>query len=189
MSVENATFVVTNILREAKPPRSHYVAFLLPFHIISIPVKVSLLDVNGSQSVWPSKGVGRIDVNGIFLFLAYHEGRYINNRITTNKMRNTTSKARALQHPVCTLTAMVKEINGGSLVDQIDGLEEYQAVKHRINDIFLTYLLFTDGQELQDHLKLDVFLLFNAFHGIIDTLYSERATPIQEINLKNQIAN
>jgi hypothetical protein len=85
-----AMFAVTNTCKGAKSSLVNcYAAFLLSFHILSIPEMVSLLNVNGSQSVWPFMGVGRIGVNGTVLFwLITKVGIYIN-RITTNKMRPT----------------------------------------------------------------------------------------------------
>jgi len=106
-------------------------------------------------------------------------------------MQAVSAKAHALQSPVRPLSEWVKELNGGSLLDQIDGLENYQAVKRRLNDIFLSYLVCNDGQELQDDLKYDVMHLLNAFQQFIDLLYLERhdaiLQPIRE--LQNQISN
>lgn len=155
-------FVVTNNSGGQKPPRNSYEAFLLPFHIHSIPVKVSLPDVSGSQSAWPLRGVGRIGVNGTFLFTAYHEGKYIHNRITTNKMRNTNNSLDFLRELVTNPSDLIR-------------------TKRLLHEVFTTYYLSENFSEDPDDRKRDITFLMVLFSDLLDDLFLQTLqNPIQQ---------
>lgn len=75
---KSAIFATTNNqCRRYTRPVSRYVAFLLSI-ISNADIAALCYPVNGSQSVYPCIGSwSRRFRSAVFLFLAYHEGKYI----------------------------------------------------------------------------------------------------------------
>lgn len=146
------TFVTTNNqYRRESCLRQRVEAFLLPYILFSIPQKVSLPDVNGSQSVWPCIGSWSHRCQRHLFVLTYHEGRYIYKRITTNTMRN-----------LIALEILQTKVTG------ISGLLD---TKEILRDAFASYYTTDTYSQLKPEVQQDVAHLSSLFDNLLNELF------------------
>lgn len=160
--MKKVIFVATNNSGGQKPPRNSYEAFLLPFHIHSIPVKVSLPDVSGSQSAWPpGELVASVSTTPFCLRLITKVSIHTN-RITTNKMRNTNNSLDFLRELVSNPSDLIR-------------------TKRLLHEVHTTYYLSENFSENPDDRKNDIVFMMVLFSDLFDDLFLQTLqNPIQQ---------